>query len=243
MDYLPRLEFYRSNCGPLLVNGPIQPFQTQALTRLGVNMSDVMPLEYPRAYTVRELFHPRTASAVCRPPLTFQPAILHWLRDKFKGLCTPGGGRRKLFISRAGNSQPQGRRLLNENEIANFAREQGFEIIRCEELSFEAQVTLFSEASVIVGSHGAGLTNIIFAPHTAKIIEMIGPRLNGSSLDVDHPWAKEISSIYINFASILGQNFVRIVGQSYKNVPVHMNHLPFETYTIDPAEFSAAIQG
>jgi hypothetical protein len=64
LDYLPRLEFYRSDCGPLLMNGPIKTFQSQALTHLGVDMTDVMPLEYPRAYRVHRLFHPRTASTV-----------------------------------------------------------------------------------------------------------------------------------------------------------------------------------
>ena len=94
LDYLPRLEFYRSDCGPLLMNFPVQHFQTQALAHLGVNTSDVMPLEYPRAYRIHELFHPRTASTVCTRHLAFQSTIVDWLREKFKDLLTPGGGRR-----------------------------------------------------------------------------------------------------------------------------------------------------
>jgi hypothetical protein len=238
IDYLPRLEFYRPNCGPLLVNSPIQPFQTEALTRLGVKMSDVVPLDYPRAYTVRQLFHPRTTSTICQPPLRFQPAALDWLRYKFNDLLTPGGGRRKLFISRAGNSQAHFRRLLNEDEIASIAREQGFEIVRCEELSFAAQVTMFSEASIIAGAHGAGLINMIFAPPTAKIVEMIGPRF---IRDRSFP-NKLIPPMFMKLASIVGQHFVRIVGLTDENVPAHLNWLPFETYIIDPAEFSAAIR-
>ena len=56
----------------------------------------------------------------------------------------------------------RGRRLLNEEEIARIASEQGFEIIRAEELAFENQVMLFSEASVITGPHGAGFVNMVF---------------------------------------------------------------------------------
>jgi len=75
-------------------------------------MSEVMPLEYPRAYRVRELFHPRTGSTLCTPHLAFEPKIVDWLRDKFKGLRTAGGGWRKLFISRAGALEDHSRRLL-----------------------------------------------------------------------------------------------------------------------------------
>jgi capsular polysaccharide biosynthesis protein len=225
------------------VNGPLQPFQIQAFTYLGVKMTDVIQLEYPRAYRVQELLYPRTASHLCTPHLAFQPAIVDWLRDKFKRLRSPGGGRRKLFISRAGGLQSHARRVLNEDEITDLAREQGFEIVRCEELSFETQVTMFSEASIIVGAHGAGLINLVFAHRSAKIVEMIGPRFDRPWLQPDQQgWSGFSSQIYMKLSSLLGQNFVRLVGKSDCKVPVHMNHLPFETYIIEPAQFTAAIR-
>jgi hypothetical protein len=52
IDTLPRLEFYRSDCGPLFVNASLQPFQTQSLELLGLADVDLIPLEYPRAYAV-----------------------------------------------------------------------------------------------------------------------------------------------------------------------------------------------
>jgi hypothetical protein len=232
IDILPRLGLYRSDCGPLFVNGPLQPFQTQSLVHLGISVADLVPLDYPRAYAVRKLFYPVTGSAACMPPLTFRPTILQWLRDKFGALRTRGGGGRRLFISRAGDAQASGRRLINEAEIAGIASDQGFEIIRSEELPFETQVTLFSEASVIAGPHGAGFVNMIFAPEGTKIIEMIGPRYNRDQLG---------SRSYVKFASILRQNHARIVGHADESVPIHMNHLSYETYTIDPTEFRKAI--
>jgi hypothetical protein len=232
-DYLPRFEFYRTDCGPLLMNEPIRPFQIQALTHLGVDISGVMPLEYPRAYRIPELFNPCTASTLCTTELTFKPAIVDWLRDRFKGLRTPGGGQRKLFISRSGALETRERRLLNEDEICGLAREQGFEIVRCEELSFEAQVKTFSEASIIAGAHGAGLVNLIFAPPTAKIVEMMGPQLNRE---------QRISLCFMKLASALGQVFVRVIGKSDESAVVFFNHPPFETYIVEPAEFLAAIR-
>ena len=97
LDFLPRIALYQSNNGPLLVNGPLLPFQIQALTHLGVKAPDMLALDYPRAYVVRNLFYPSTTSAISMPPLTFQPAIIDWLHDKF---VRPGVGSqsgRKLF--------------------------------------------------------------------------------------------------------------------------------------------------
>jgi hypothetical protein len=98
--------------------------------------------------------------------------------------------------------------FLTRRKLAVFAREQRFEIVRCEDLSFETQVTIFSEASVIVGAHGSGLANLIFAPPNAKIVELMGPRFNRDRL---------VSPIFMNLASILSQNFARVVGKSVES--------------------------
>ena len=75
LDFLPRIAFYRSNYGRLLMNGPLLPFQTQALTHLGVNTENIVTLDYPCAYAIRKLFYLSTASAIAMPPMTFQPAL------------------------------------------------------------------------------------------------------------------------------------------------------------------------
>src|SRR5262249_18737931 len=158
--------------------------------------------------------------------------IIDWLRDRFGKLrSTSERGGRKLFISRAGNPHAHNRRVLNEAEIAGIAVEQGFEIIRGEEIPFETQVKLFSEASIIAGPHGAGFANMVFAPQGTKIIEMIGPRYSREQ----QPGSG--SRPYVEIASALRCNFVRLVGCSDESARVHMDHIGFETYTIDPTEF------
>ena len=44
-------------------------------------------------------------------------------------------------------------------------------------MSIREQVELFSSTSHVIGAHGAGLTNVIFAPFDVKILE-IRPLLN-----------------------------------------------------------------
>jgi capsular polysaccharide biosynthesis protein len=233
IDCLPRLALYRGDCGALLVNGPLQTFQTQSLAQLGFADADLLPVDYPRACMIGRLFYPRTASAACMAPMTFRPATLEWLRDKFASLRSRRKAWRKLFISRARHAEAHGRRLLNEAELAAVAAEHGFASICCEDLPFDAQVTLFSEATVIAGAHGAGLTNMIFAPEGATVVEMIGPRFSQDQ------WG---SRSYVRFSQYLRQKLVRIVGQADQGAPVHMSHLNNETYTIDPEKFRAAIR-
>jgi capsular polysaccharide biosynthesis protein len=94
-------------------------------------------------------------------------------------------------------------------------------------------VKLFAEASVIAGAHGAGFANMIFAPPGANLIELIGPRLSES----------EWSMGYVRLAGLAGQGVTRIVGESTTSRSIAFGHLPYETYTIDPKEFAAVLNG
>jgi capsular polysaccharide biosynthesis protein len=80
--------------------------------------------------------------------------------------------KRRVFISR---TNARYRRLLNENELAPDLKRLGFEIVRAEELSFADQVRVFSECSVVLAPHGAGLTNILFAPDGCRVLEIHSP--------------------------------------------------------------------
>ncbi|RMH11808.1 MAG: glycosyltransferase family 61 protein [Gammaproteobacteria bacterium] len=67
---------------------------------------------------------------------------------------------RKVYISRAGASK---RRVLNEDDVIEVLATYGFEAVQAEKMSFHDQVRLFAEARHIIGPHGAGLTNMMFA--------------------------------------------------------------------------------
>lgn len=75
----------------------------------------------------------------------------------------------KLYISR---SNAQNRKVLNESEVYSDLIKLGFKIIFTEQLTFSAQVVLFNQASIIVGPHGAGLTNMMFLKKNAKVVEI-----------------------------------------------------------------------
>jgi hypothetical protein len=78
-------------------------------------------------------------------------------------------GQRDIYISRRFSPR---RAIANEVELENALRQKGFEIIYCERLSFAEQVDLFSQARNIVALHGAGLSNIVWAPKGTQVLEV-----------------------------------------------------------------------
>jgi Glycosyltransferase 61 len=79
---------------------------------------------------------------------------------------------RKLLISRA---DARGRAILNWEEVLPVFRRHGFEVAELSGLSTEEQIALFRDASQVVGVHGAGLTNILFAPRNCAVLEILSP--------------------------------------------------------------------
>jgi Glycosyltransferase 61 len=233
MDFLPRLQQYRFDGLPLLTNQPLRRFQIQSLQLLGIEPSSLIELDYPGTWRVRKLHYPCTRSSFSTPPLTFDPAIIGWLHDVFGRFFAPVPPHRKIFISRAAQAHARSRRLVNEDVIIGVAEKNGFEVVRCEELSFEDQIRLFSQAAVIAGPHGAGFTNMVFAPKCTKIIELLGPRFSRDATR---------SRSFVKLAALLQQQFVRIVGSSDEQSAIEMNHLVYETYTIDPDDFLRALR-
>lgn len=74
--------------------------------------------------------------------------------------------RRRVLISRPQNEP---RILVDEEEVA---RQLNLEIVVLGELSFAQQVSLFRSAEVVVGIHGAGLTNLIYSSKDILAIEL-----------------------------------------------------------------------
>ncbi|MGF7207237.1 capsular polysaccharide biosynthesis protein/Flp pilus assembly protein TadD [Skermanella aerolata] len=106
-----------------------------------------------------------------------------------------GGGPRRILISRQGSLF---RRCENEAAVAAIAARHGFVPVRLEELSFDAQAELFGGAEIVMGVHGAGFTNMLFAPPEALLIEL-------------HP-AGHLPVFYRHLTGLMGQRHRAIPG-------------------------------
>lgn len=76
---------------------------------------------------------------------------------------------RLLYVSRR---HAKSRRLMNEDDLcAALATEFGVDRIDNEMMSLIEQVQCYRDATVIIGPHGAGLTNLLFASRPSLLIE------------------------------------------------------------------------
>lgn len=79
-----------------------------------------------------------------------------------------GMPRSRIYVRRSGS-----RGLANSEEVEKQVLDWGFTPCSLEELSFRDQILLFRRAEFVIAPHGAGLSNLIFCPATAKVIEFM----------------------------------------------------------------------
>ncbi|XP_078176714.1 alpha-1,3-arabinosyltransferase XAT2-like [Carex rostrata] len=68
------------------------------------------------------------------------------------------------------------RTFTNENEIVEMAKEVGFEVVRTDAETtkdFPRIAHLINSCDVLMGLHGAGLTNMMYLPNNATLIQVI----------------------------------------------------------------------
>ena len=74
----------------------------------------------------------------------------------------------RIYVSRSKSRRP----LANEQELETLLAGAGFTIIHLEELPWMEQISFFQNARLIVGPHGAGLANLVFANPGSTVVEL-----------------------------------------------------------------------
>lgn len=78
-----------------------------------------------------------------------------------------------IYVSRLRSSRSPKKEKSFEKKI----EEAGAKVIRTEDLDFRDQVSIFSKAKVVIGPHGAGLSNSVFMSN-GKLIEIVDGEKN-----------------------------------------------------------------
>lgn len=86
--------------------------------------------------------------------------------------------RSRVYISR---KYAHRRKVSNEDEVFQVMDCQGFRIVYLEQLSWLEQLGILKKTSIIVGLHGAGLTNMLFMPPGSTVLEI---KMTGSDKQV-----------------------------------------------------------
>ena len=153
---------------PVLVGSfaPERPFQAQTLRFLGVAESRLVHLPPGAVARVGELTLLPTFQR--RRGFVTDPRGGAWLRRKALEAGGPGGPAR-IYVSRALASA---RRVANEAEVIAALRPFGIEPVTLEGMAVADQARLFAGARLVVGPHGAGFANMVFAPPGAALVEL-----------------------------------------------------------------------
>jgi len=86
----------------------------------------------------------------------------------------------KLYVSR--ELAPR-RKIVNEAEVQKVVKKYGFTIFCPENFLFLEQVAIFSQVKYLVGTHGSGLTNLLFMGKDTSLLELHKNKTN----ELDHP--------------------------------------------------------
>lgn len=113
----------------------------------------------------------------------------------------------RIYISRKNASR---RRVVNEDQILEFLKEKSFTVIDLENFSVTETYNILANAKFIVGIHGAGLTNIIFAPKECIVCEFL---LENTIID----------KCYFNLANSIGLEYNYIMCKSEGGTQDHIN--------------------
>ena len=178
LDALPRLHALR-RLGPRHdVSVAVLPltagFQRETLHLCGFDDAQIIELGPMQALQADELLATSDLPDPPHPAFKASAWAVRFLRDRLGGAAVTRG-RRRLYVSRADSG---GRCVLNEAELLRALEPLGFEQVRLTGMTVREQAALFRDAAFIVGPHGAGLANAVFAPRGARLLELF-PRTYG----------------------------------------------------------------
>ena len=172
-DVLPRLGLARragyntASFDWVLVNGLTHPFQQETLKHIGIQKNRCLSFHKTElAYEIEEALLPSLPGV----PGVVPPETVDFLRNTFS--TKKNSRSRKIFI---GRGEAKHRPLIHEREIWAQLENRGFDSVDCGKMSVQEQAEVFGSAEVVVGAHGAALTNLVFCRPGTRVVELFSP--------------------------------------------------------------------
>ncbi|WP_435144633.1 glycosyltransferase family 61 protein [Halobaculum sp. P14] len=185
-DWLARLDAVRryeadSGAEPSVLLPPdVTPWMLQSLDAAGVPeerrvhwSGERIGVDRLLVPSVRRVVHddePRDVDVL-------DPDALDWLRATMRAntadVDPPDDVTSRIYVSRA---DADARRVRNESALMDALSKYGFTRVVPSRLTVPEQVATFRDADVVVGPHGAGLTNALYADD-ATLLEFFGDRV------------------------------------------------------------------
>lgn len=131
---------------------------------------------------------------------------------------------RRIYVSRLDASHM--RSVVNEDELCRLMVRHGFEIITPGQLPIEEQIVALRDAEVVVGPHGAGLSNLVYC------------RSNSGTRVVELAQAGYMPGSYIRICQGKGLDYTAVISSDVvptdqDGVPVHQRNFNNVSNEID----------
>jgi capsular polysaccharide biosynthesis protein len=195
-DVLPRFKLFEeaglAGQAPALLPPPSHAFAGEAWQKLGLT-GDGSKQWDDGCWKLDGIYFVSPFKKFC----SWTPESAAWVRAKLAPeLIHRPVGKKVFYISRSGGP----RSILNEREIIQSLESYDVTVVQTEKLTLQQQIDLFSEAGLIVGPHGAGIQNALWAPRGCRVLELVN--------------ANYFSGVYWTLAESLNQPYGLVSGTS-----------------------------
>lgn len=133
-----------------------------SLLKMEIEFADIVFMQPQNFYKIKNLYYKPSVSKG-----GLNDELLQAVHQQL--IAGRENGEKKIFISR---QKAAFRKIVNEEELIPLLQQYGFEILYGEDYSFAEQLDIFSSCNVLLGIHGAGLTNCFFMKKGSKVIEL-----------------------------------------------------------------------
>jgi capsular polysaccharide biosynthesis protein len=156
-------------------------------------------------------------------PGFIRPWGVRWIRSRL-GVEDRPRGKRRLWISRC---RARNRRLQNEEELLAVLKPAGFETVELELLTFREQVDLLAAAGAVAGPHGAGMTNLLFAPRGVPVLELFPPEF--------------VNPVFYSMANSADQEYYFLTGYSLPEDRNREGAKDLDHFRVDPERLARTL--
>jgi hypothetical protein len=168
---LPAIDWCSKRNGPgaVVALPPLNAWQKESIMLLGHDELNIVTIEdCSKLYEFEYLEYCNILSGQASFSLSRTVSDTYSrLRQK---ICNSPLATRKIYV---GRTDAEARRMRNEAELIEHLRKLDFEIVVPGNLSVAEQIQVFGEAALVVGPHGAGMTNIAFCKPGTIVYELL----------------------------------------------------------------------
>ena len=149
-----------------IIIDPITQYKSESLAALGIGSDRIVAVQGHSQVRCERLWYGTAPNDTI-----WNANILNQIRDAMLRTFNRSSESlpERVFVSRSG---ARSKRLGNEEELLSLIKSYDFTVITPEKMSLAEQVRIFSGARVVLGAHGAGLSNLLFCPPGAKLLEL-----------------------------------------------------------------------